>query len=536
MKQLKKRTVFLAVFMAVLLAFGGAVPCFAAEYPHGYPNSLPVNGVIVRGAFHSLLFESAYLEDGSENPDFFDAIVDLSKSESKEMQQLAATAALLVEELKNLNIAGVKQYGIQMLNDFFGAIGCNPDGTPKRPTYNLSTYPHANYTDPNGNDFTSYGMVAFDFDWRLSPMDNAVGLHTFLAACCERYGVDAIPVSFQSGSAPLCLAYLALYGTQYISKLIIRNGFLEGSSFFGDLVNKEIWACPDAALTSTFLKDILASDDVAPFLQPLKDITDMGWLRVLSNTLLVMLSGFKEDIYKEAIIPSVLTMPFIWSLVPADRYESGIRACFGDDWITYSGLIAKTNEYQTKVAGRARELLALAAEVIPVALICSYGSSLVPVTRNANINSDTICEVSSASLGATASLPGQTLSQTYGGTYTQAQYPEHNYISPDLQIDASTCMFPETTWFINNANHFSLQDYEWLWWYVNTEDATVFSDPEHPQFVSELTPDSWTDALQPQAPAEEPAPPTFWEQVAAVFFKVCYYFNYIWDWWIMLFF
>jgi hypothetical protein len=59
--------------------------------------------------------------------------------------------------------------------------------------------------------------------------------------------------------------------------------------------------------------------------------------------------------------------------------------------------------------------------------------------------------VYSSSFGATTSLAYDTLSDAYIASRVAAGYGD--YISPDLQVDASTCFFPEQTWFAKGATH-----------------------------------------------------------------------------------
>ena len=86
------------------------------------------------------------------------------------------------------------------------------------------------------------------------------------------------------------------------------------------------------------------------------------------------------------------------------------------------------------------------------------------------------------SLGATVCRVGETLSQEY----VQRQRAVHlgNYVSPDKKVDASTCAFPNNTYFIDNLNH------TWPGVYAGLEldllrraDVRVTADPAYPQFL-----------------------------------------------------
>ena len=108
---------------------------------------------------------------------------------------------------------------------------------------------------------------------------------------------------------------------------------------------------------------------------------------------------------------------------------------------------------------------------------------------------DNICSVYDASKGATTAKITAGFDSNYiekakfDGTY--------KYISPDLQIDASTCLFPEKTWFVKNIIHktFPKAINRLIDAIVNNgSDFTVFSDPELPQYMlydkeaNEITP------------------------------------------------
>ena len=57
---------------------------------------------------------------------------------------------------------------------------------------------------------------------------------------------------------------------------------------------------------------------------------------------------------------------------------------------------------------------------------------------------DGIVDVKYASFGATAADFGSTLENVTA---------DAKYISPDKTVDASTCLFPEQTWFVKNLKH-----------------------------------------------------------------------------------
>ena len=77
---------------------------------------------------------------------------------------------------------------------------------------------------------------------------------------------------------------------------------------------------------------------------------------------------------------------------------------------------------------------------------------------------------------------------TLGEGYKQAKECScgKNHVSPDNQIDASTCAFPDITWFIKNAHH--SEDRDLLSNLIDLaiyseEQMTVWTYEDFPQFM-----------------------------------------------------
>ena len=119
-----------------------------------------------------------------------------------------------------------------------------------------------------------------------------------------------------------------------------------------------------------------------------------------------------------------------------------------------------------------------------VSVVSKYGFPQTPVIRSRNNESDFVVDTKYSSIGATCAPYDETLPTDY----TQQRYPEKNYISPDRKIDASTCAFPDQTWFIKNSSH------------IGT--LSGGTDGEQPLLMwllcSETQPTVWDNALYPQ--------------------------------------
>ena len=94
------------------------------------------------------------------------------------------------------------------------------------------------------------------------------------------------------------------------------------------------------------------------------------------------------------------------------------------------------------------------------------------------------------------------ISATLGDSYTQAETNcGHDHVSPENFIDASTCAFPEYTWFIKGNGHNDFEeDYcEFIEWAIRYDgQPTVWSDEKYPQFMEKdglipVSPETVTD-------------------------------------------
>ena len=155
-------------------------------------------------------------------------------------------------------------------------------------------------------------------------------------------------------------------------------------------------------------------------------------------------------------LSTLATMPGYWSCVSREDFDGALLYVFGKEGSakrkTYAGLIQKIQAYHDEVqVGMDDMLLRFAADGGKVAVIAKYGSQLMPMCDSRNALADSYVSVHRASLGATTSLLYQTLDDSYIASRQAAGYG--NYISPDRQVDASTCLFPDSTWFLKGVRH-----------------------------------------------------------------------------------
>jgi hypothetical protein len=510
MKHIKRSV---CLFLTLLLLFSGLALAVSAEDL----SKVPI--IECKGAFHAL-YKDAQGKEIAFQAMNGSGMKALTADIQKVIPQITADAKALKWNACADTLADV-------VNKHFSVLAYKPDGTPKTKLYgNLKTYNNKCLAD-------SYkGQVyEFDFDWRQSPLDAAKELNTFIKAVIQKTGVKKVNLMVQSGSHSMGLAYLKVYGTGDLRAFFSRASLGNGSTVFGALMNKDVRIDGDALVNCSLLDD-LGLGFTGSAKEQIEKLNEMGIFSTISGTAhLLLRKGFTERFYAECIIPTLCTIPVLWSYVPAAQYKSGIEKIFGQEREKYAGLIKKLDEYYDKVQKYSSQILAEAASKIRVGLEVNYGTALVPVAKDAYVNSDGLADVYNASYGATSAPPGKTLT---GG---QKVKDGHNHISPDLQIDASTGMLPESTWYSDEAQHFNLNHVNelrnWFFNYVGPygEDPTVFSDPAHPQFLS------WdkSNTATPLVPstAKPPAPATVSARMVSFFRSVFRFFWRILDWWMV---
>ena len=104
----------------------------------------------------------------------------------------------------------------------------------------------------------------------------------------------------------------------------------------------------------------------------------------------------------------------------------------------------------------------------------------MPVYDGATAQGDADTTVFRQSFGATASDYNEVLSKEY----LDSVLPDNmKYISPDKKIDASTCLFPERTWFVKDLHHDYFSPLQDMSMEIMRYDMAVDNE-KYPQFLT----------------------------------------------------
>ena len=314
-------------------------------------------------------------------------------------------------------------------------------------------------TDKKGTKgYYGFQDYRFWYDWRLDPMEIADELHAYIEGICAATGAGKVALTGRCVGCNVMLAYLAKYGYDRIYGFGLDGTSSNGGEFISEAISGKFHL--DGPAIERFLTDYdeLGMFQVSDFVMATVD------LLVKSGAVERLTAATRATIYDKVVkgVTSALatstffTMPCYWGFVRAEDYDAAIYYVFGapgsEKRTQYAGLIEKLDRYHTDVVERIPALMeGLAERNINIAIISKYGFQIVPTCESSDALADQYASVKNSSFGATTS----TLYGTLPDDYIAAREAEGKgrYISPDRQVDASTCLFPDYTWFTKGARH-----------------------------------------------------------------------------------
>ncbi len=321
----------------------------------------------------------------------------------------------------------------------------------------------------------------FRYDWRLSPYDHVDRLHEYIQTIIKTTKCDQVCLVGRCLGGSLITAYLEKYGSYgYVKKVFYDEVMVNGSSVVNDCFSGKIDFSGKHAQaylleSEYFGKQGLGIDLVGinDFVLEIVDrtmdlITQVG----VTDKILVGVESLYDRLYS-AFMPAMLlsmgvgTWANYWCSVYEEDFDTALDLVFGKEGTErraeYSGLVDKIQYIREHITKASPELYKKFAVDygVEIGIMASYGLANAPITEHYDETGDTVVGVIDASFGATSSGLFDKLPQNYIDERVALGYG--NYISPDGKIDASTCLFPETTWFIKNKHH----DFGDAWFYLS---------------------------------------------------------------------
>ncbi len=449
---------YISVFLALVLCLAEAVPSFAQsekEIVRTCPR------VFVPGIMSSYIYTDKTNPDSEVVwPPSQDAILGAVKQALLPLGDLAVT--------KNFDRFGTKLAGI--VDELFEPVCLGYDGEPKERTGIIFNYPA-----PEDVKFDS--EFTFDYDWRLDPLETAEELDKFINYVLENSGCDEVVIECHSLGGVITLSYLELFGTDKVRSVLFNSTAIYGETYTGELFKGDIKVSDNAVrYYMDFAFDGMGLNNFFSLL--FGSLTDLGILNLISKNLNHLVDG----IYDEVMI-SVLKLfanwPTIWAMVPDEMLNDAQKYVFDEMYeqanIDYSGLKAKVENYNSVIRVKKADILKAVNDNANLYVISRHGYSSLPLTSSWDNSGDGVIDTKYNSFGATTAKFNQKLDVPYS-----------EYVSPDKIIDASTCLFPEQTWFIEDLRHNDMPGCSDV--FIDTllhydGQATVDTFEEYPRFM-----------------------------------------------------
>lgn len=325
----------------------------------------------------------------------------------------------------------------------------------------------------DGEDYT----YLYTFQLISDPMKSAEGLFDYIEMVKEQTGASKVNLVAISLGGTILSAYCDLVmekGGDFsdINNIINIVACLNGTDLFADFFARH-WNLADEFLMDEYITSICEANDMAPYLASLIKIAVK---RIIPKEVLyTILTGAMDALLDNMLVNCAQ----FWAMVPSDRYEElADRYLVGAE---YAKLRAAADRFQEARLDLVPNLnYAHDNYGVNVYSVAAYGMQYTTGEYNffgitgssATSNSDAIVDIDSASMGATYAVAGEKLASG-------------ERLSPDGELDISTCAFPDTTWFFRNQHHEVGRNdviLKLLAKIITGQIEDVNSDPAFPQF------------------------------------------------------
>ncbi|MBQ7296105.1 MAG: hypothetical protein IJW86_07945 [Clostridia bacterium] len=474
----------ISLLLTLVMVFTLAVPAFAAErvnsdnyYKPDY-DGYPI--IVVRGInFGGLINE----KDGSLAMQF--------KAED--------IFSLLSNMLKGAVIDKNEDFFIDSVIDFvwglMGNLASDKDGTSLNEditaeyfTKSLANYNLADkfdYATENGMAHTAAEIAGdehayfFNYDWRLSPEELAAQLSELVETAKKDAGKDKVKIVCASMGGMVATAYLYYYGNDSVDSCTYLCAAHNGTYVAGSALSGNIEIMPEA-MNNIFSSLASGNGAVVDFL--MKALDKIGVYKLLAFLLNKFIDNNIEKVYDEFLRGAFATSVGLWALCPDEYFDSAVDYMFSGYEEEYPVLLEKLEECERFVKSTEKTLAKAEKDGVKLAFITNYNMGLVPVYPESVLQGDMVLEAELTSNFATFANQGETLSEDY------LKNADSRYVSPEKDIDASTALYKDCTWFVKNANHvacdYGTQYSDFVFSLLMAEkQPSLAAFPQYPQFM-----------------------------------------------------
>lgn len=283
-------------------------------------------------------------------------------------------------------------------------------------------------------------LFFFTFSLFADPMSSAQRLDKYIDSVLRKTGakkVNLLPISL--GGTVFTAFCEQFTDTDKVNSIVNVVPVLNGTQSVTDMFNRDFDVSPE-----------FWYNEGIPMM--ISEFTEYGEL--IGHAVNFMIRALPAEVnaamltrmYDVLLNNLFVNTPQIWAMVTREAYPELAERYLGDG--AHDAIKAKTDSFYNAQLNLEDNIKTMTANGIQINIISGYGLhtgdaryNFFRVTANADkVNSDGVINVESTTLGATAALPGEKL--TEGGR-----------LSPDGEVDASTGILPDNTWYFYNMHH-----------------------------------------------------------------------------------
>lgn len=283
-------------------------------------------------------------------------------------------------------------------------------------------------------------LFFFTFSLFADPMSSAQRLDKYIDTVLQKTGakkVNLLPISL--GGTVFTAFCEQFTDTDKVNSIVNVVPVLNGTQSVTDMFNRDFDVSPE-----------FWYNEGIPMM--ISEFTEYGEL--IGHAVNFMLRALPAEVnaamltrmYDVLLNNLFVNTPQIWAMVTREAYPELAERYLGDG--EHDAIKAKTDSFYHAQLDLEDNIKTMTANGIKINIISGYGLhtgdaryNFFRVTANADkVNGDGVINVESTTLGATAALPGEKL--TEGGR-----------LSPDGEVDASTGILPDNTWYFYNMHH-----------------------------------------------------------------------------------
>ncbi len=475
-KNLKKA---LSLFLSLIMIMSLAMPAFAKETMWISQSLSDVPVIRISGDGEKLVDENG--NKVFHYKDFASILGSDDEEEEDDSSLLTSIANILmpflIDGLLNDNWEPYYENLQKEISELFENSLLDKDGNAQYGTglrqeridkMNNTRHNDQKWSNEQSSKFYVQDRYWFYYDWRLDPIETAGVFKSFIDDICASTGCSEVGVIASCLGTNVVTAYLAVYpehAAEHIRGVAFDGSVVGGAEMLSEAISGKFNI--DAAAINRTLIDCgsIGMFNIDGFINTTIEMLDRTGVldAVIGKTKDWIYYKLVEGVTSALALSTFYTWPNYWACVSPQDYDTAMEYVFGPEGskkrTEYAGLIAKLDRYNEVVRQRIPEILTQTVENgVHFGAISKYGFQTLPICETNYLISDQFASVGRSSFGATTGTIYNDLPEDYIASRIENGFGA--YLSPDGQIDASTCLFPDSTWFIKGSSHSNWSDWE----------------------------------------------------------------------------